>query len=155
MRVDKARHQNMVSKTIVEAMGMRIEPGPQAFGIANLNDPVAAHGDRTRHGKGRVHGMNGAGRVDDNFLHDGFYFAFVMKRNAFMDEMYKRDILWAISFPAGALIARFGGERGELQLMRPARAVLAVKIVERVDNLYRIDYRIGVLQSTRQRAGAG
>ena len=83
----------MISKTIVEAMGVRIKPGPQAFRVANLNDPLAPDRDRTRHGKGRVHRMNGAGCVDDDFLHGGFYFALIMKRNAFNDERYKRDIL--------------------------------------------------------------
>ena len=83
----------MISKSIVEAMGVRIEPRPHAFRLANLNDPLAPNRDRPRHRKGRVHGMNGAGGVDDDFLHGGFYFAFFMKPNAFNGERYKRDIL--------------------------------------------------------------
>ncbi|MDP6591059.1 MAG: hypothetical protein QF666_16670 [Alphaproteobacteria bacterium] len=89
----------MISKTIVEAMRVRIEPRPQAFRVANLDDPLAPDRDRARHRKGRVHRMNRSGRVDGNFLHHGFRFALMMKSNGFNDERYKRDILMAIGFP--------------------------------------------------------
>ena len=55
----------------------------------------------------------------------------------------------------GLLVARPGGERRQLQLVRPARAVLPVQVPERFGDLYGIDDEIAAVLVSWQCPGSG
>ncbi len=61
MRIDEARHQDMVPKGLIHVVGKPLEPGPHAVQIANGKDAAIFNRNGAGDWPARIHGQNPAG----------------------------------------------------------------------------------------------
>src|SRR5215831_536669 len=67
---------------------------------------------------------------------------------------FRRSILPSARSSGARSVPRRRRKRRELQLVRPARPVLGVEVIERLGDLYRVDQQIGPVLQPRQGPGS-